>query len=49
MDKNSPDDTNVNPIWDAALGSDTNTGVLRLLLGLLVFFAAGALASFLIA
>lgn len=35
------DDPNINPAWDALLGEDTNTGVVRLVGMVLVFVVLG--------
>ncbi|MCM2293992.1 hypothetical protein NAC44_16830 [Allorhizobium sp. BGMRC 0089] len=35
------DDPNINPVWDRLLGTDTNTGAVRLLAALMVFFLLG--------
>ncbi|MFN7009175.1 MAG: hypothetical protein ACK4PN_04020 [Allorhizobium sp.] len=42
------DDPNINPVWDRLLGDDTNTGMLRLLSALGLFFVVGGLASLLL-
>lgn len=31
------DNPDINPIWDAYMGEDTNTGVIRLVAGVVVF------------
>lgn len=35
------DDPNINPLWDALLGEDTNSGVIRLVGLVLVFVLVG--------
>jgi hypothetical protein len=35
------DDPNLNPAWDAFMGEDTNSGVIRLLIGIVIFVAIG--------
>lgn len=42
------DDPNLNPIWDAYMGDDTNTGVLRLVAGVVVFVVIGGTLFWLI-
>ncbi|MDB5556738.1 MAG: hypothetical protein JWL86_6722 [Rhizobium sp.] len=42
------DDPNINPGWDAFMGEDTNSGVIRLVASVIVFAVAGGTLFWLI-
>lgn len=42
------DDPNINPVWDALLGDDTNSGVVRLLALVAAFVLVGGTLFWLI-
>jgi hypothetical protein len=42
------DDPNLNPLWDAYMGDNTNAGVVRMVIGIAAFVAAGATVFWLI-
>ncbi|CAN7365433.1 hypothetical protein [Rhizobium sp. LjRoot254] len=42
------DDPNINPAWDAFLGEDTNSGVIRFIASVIVFAMVGGTLFWLI-